>query len=34
MEKETFWGDGYVYYLDFGDGNTNVYIFKLSDCIH
>lgn len=31
---ETFMGNGYVHYFDFGDGFTGVYIFKnLSECI-
>lgn len=41
--KEIFGGDRYVYYLDFGDNNKNIYIFKLiklytliicSFCVH
>ena len=24
--EETFGGEGYVYYLDYGDGNTSIYL--------
>ena len=33
--KETLGGDGYICYLDCGDGNTSVYICPNSpNCIH
>lgn len=33
--KETFGGDGYFYYLGYGDNNMNVYICpNLPNCVH
>lgn len=29
MHKESFWGDGYVHYIEFTDGFTSVYMSKL-----